>query len=261
MLRPLTRLAEQAQGFVPFAKPGGRFPSALIEPTSVSCCAICLDDCAIVVDPYLAYTRNPPGAEDPPFGMRVGPAEDEHVACAPCLATYITGKINSEATGRVFPMLCPMHKVSALSAKVRALPDGRDAESAPSSSMMRRRDVSSARKTCLDGTSVRSWTLLLLCTVPIDTARLASSLPSPPTAPTRSQSASIAQRSSVLRVQFPGMKVSLLTLHSECFAIPRLSSSNLESRPTEADSILRLHLRSIPSERPEHPLKYVATDP
>ena len=95
------------------AKPGRPLPRALIEPDGWISCAICFDDCAVVVDPFLAYERNPPSAEGPPYGMRVGPKEDEHVACASCLSTYITTKLGSEG-GRVFPMLCPMPEVSSL---------------------------------------------------------------------------------------------------------------------------------------------------
>ncbi|GAA5900672.1 hypothetical protein JCM6882_000936 [Rhodosporidiobolus microsporus] len=81
-------------------------PPALPTDPRTHPCAICMDDCRPVSDPYgTALAPGGSSAGSAPYGLFVGPRADKHLLCLGCAVGYLTRKIDDRSR-KVFPVTC-----------------------------------------------------------------------------------------------------------------------------------------------------------
>lgn len=67
-------------------------------------CAICLEKCRPVTNPYEDSLVGSSGAV--PYGLFIGPRADKHALCIGCAVTYLVNKLDGEKARKIFPLTC-----------------------------------------------------------------------------------------------------------------------------------------------------------
>ncbi|GAA5870121.1 hypothetical protein JCM8547_006894 [Rhodosporidiobolus lusitaniae] len=78
-------------------------PSTISDPRLADC-AIYMEPCRPVSDPYASSLRGWGGSRVP-YGLFIGKQEDKHVLCLGCAVSYLCKKV-ADKSRKVFPVKC-----------------------------------------------------------------------------------------------------------------------------------------------------------